>query len=635
MTIRTGTVLAFMTLMLTLPRLTGLKTCAQTLTEIQTSGNYYWGEGEGETTELADNEAFRRLLTSISSDVVVDVENRNTRKEANGHLVSDNSLFKSAVKTYSYGHLTDVRMFVISKPPKAHVVRWIRRSDVDRIFDGRRNKIFSMIDNADNAKALGKVDVALRNYYWAYCLLKTLRNPSEEVYGGELLSTWLPEQIEEILDDVRVAVDSRRDYDVDLYFTYKGKPVTSLEFTYNDMGHESTYAAKDGMGQIELTGSSDTTLYNLNIEYAFRNQSKLDPEVDAVMRLVPDDCGFTRSAITVRPGHGFNRAQASGYARTQNSARAVPQQQRESFSMFPDTKASRPEAIPDGPASDRYNRVMSEIVKSIRRRSYGIDAAMFTGDGYSQFQKLVRDGKARIVGTPQFVYTEFEGLTMARGMQMSFAFKNGVHRNFTEDVVFTFNPEGRICNLSFGLGKTVEDNIMCMADVPERSRKYLCMFLENYQTAYALKDLDYISRIFDDYAKIITVTEMTVKRRNVDGGFRMVREQRENRFDNKYDFLEHLDRGFRSKEYIRLRFNSVMIDRADDGRDIYGIQLEQDYYSSNYCDHGYLLIGLNYENMDSPKIFVRTWQSEPDPNFGLYRLPHFYKDGKVHVKSVD
>lgn len=607
---------------------------AQTVSEIETSGRYYHARGFGSTYNEAAEDGMQNLLKAISSNVVVDISRKTERIEKNGEIHSENRHFKSAVMTYSYGHLTDVETLEIRKAPQVEVIRYVRRQDVDRIFNGRREKIYQMVDNGNMALTSGKIDCALRNYYWAYCLLNTLPYPSEEKYGENVLASWLPFLIRDILSDIRVAVAGRRGMDVDLYFAYKDKPVTSLEFTYNDMGYEYSYTAKDGMGQIELSAASDTTLYNIFVEYAFRSQAKLDREVDAVMRVLPEN-SITQAAINVRPGGQYNVPLDVVVQGRPQAAVIRPQQQRESFTVMEDVENNRPAAIAESSRTDNCRKALDEVVISVKDRKYDIAPSLFTEAGYAQFNGLINYGRARLVGEPVFEFTDFEGYTIARGMQMSFSFRNGLHRNFTEDMVFMFNDAGKICNISFGLGKTVEDNIMAQADIPERTRKYLCMFIENYQTAYALKDLDYISRIFDDYAKIITVSVCPRMCRNIDGTSTVSTELKEHRFDNKYDFLTYLKRGFDSKEFINLRFNRVWVDQADDGREIYGIQLEQDYYSSNYCDHGYLLIGLNLENVDEPSIFVRAWQQEPDENFGLYSLSQFYKGGVTSSKVLN
>lgn len=63
--------------------------------------------------------------------------------------------------------------------------------------------------------------------------------------------------------------------------------------------------------------------------------------------------------------------------------------------------------------------------------------------------------------------------------------------------------------------------------------------------------------------------------------------------------------------------------KAGRGGEVYGIQIKQDYYSTNYGDTGYLFLMVDLNNPDEPIIKVRTWQEEPDPVDGLYDLMDF------------
>lgn len=62
--------------------------------------------------------------------------------------------------------------------------------------------------------------------------------------------------------------------------------------------------------------------------------------------------------------------------------------------------------------------------------------------------------------------------------------------------------------------------------------------------------------------------------------------------------------------------------KAKDGEE-YGIQIKQDYYSTNYGDEGYLYIQVDLNDRKEPIIKVRTWQPEPDPEVGLFGLGNF------------
>lgn len=596
---------------------------AVTLSEIETSGRYYFGKSdEHPTLAEADEEAMRLLMTSISANVVVDVYHDHQTNDANG-VYCENNKFQSMVRTYTSGRLNNVESLQLGREGSHRVVRYVLKSEVNKVFEERKRKIASMVNLGDLALEEGKIDVAIRNYNWALNLLNTLPYPSEEKYGDLVLSAWLPAHIDNILRNLRVAVYSKNGLETQLYFSYLDKPVSSLDFKYRDMGHMNSYTAKDGMAMIELTENSDTTMYNVIVECNFRNQYDLDPEVKSVMEL-QTETPFPSAAMVARPGGQFNRILPDAGTDEPEMAHVQPLARRESFSLIPASNGSAPAESSDHYKLERCQRALDAIVNAVSARNYDIDGSYFTDSGYHQFQGLIGYGRGRVVGTPEFHFTDFMDYTMARGMQMAFSFRHGAHRRFVEDLVFTFDRDCRICNITFGLGRTTEDNIMRRIDIPEDTRKYLCMFVENYQTAYAFKDADYIEGIFDEYAKIITVTLQPTMSRGLDGSAQIRMNQHERRFNNRESFIEHLKRSFASKEFINLRFNSVAIDKAKDGRELYGLMLEQDYYSSNYCDHGYLLLGINMENQEHPSIFVRTWQQEEDERFGYFRLHHFY-----------
>ena len=203
---------------------------------------------------------------------------------------------------------------------------------------------------------------------------------------------------------------------------------------------------------------------------------------------------------------------------------------------------------------------------------------------------------------------------------MSFSFKTGVRKSFVEDVIFSFNANGKIENVAFGLGRLAEDDILMKGVWSEDARKVLMTFLENYKTAYALKRIDYIRTIFDDDAVIIVanVAKRSSGQLN-DKGAVFVNDKiiRYNRY-TKDQYLKNLARCFASNEYINIRFEGNDVMKMNKGGETYAIQISQDYYSSTYGDKGYLFLIVDVNDPRHPLIKVRTWQPEKDPNFGLY-----------------
>jgi hypothetical protein len=88
---------------------------------------------------------------------------------------------------------------------------------------------------------------------------------------------------------------------------------------------------------------------------------------------------------------------------------------------------------------------------------------------------------------------------------------------------------------------------------------------------------------------------------------------------SKGQYMKNLEACFRSNEFVNIRFANNDVRRAKDSEE-YGIQIKQDYYSTNYGDQGYLYLQVDLEDPDQPIIKVRAWQPEPDPEIGLFGI---------------
>ena len=368
-------------------------------------------------------------------------------------------------------------------------------------------------------------------------------------------------------------------------------------------------SAKDGVGLIFLSPGTSTENINIQIEYEYRGQAMLDPEIQSIMTVLPE-VNIAKAFLSAHSnGRVSSRPTANLASNSYNTSSSFTDIEPEFFSLPSPLKGTEKLALE-----------MEKIAASIKTNNYDAVRNLFTTEGFAVFNRLVRYGQAKVVGESRFEFTSSKNNIYCRGLQLSFSFRNGVRKNFVEDIVFTYDKNNLISNVSFGLGRTTLDDILGQSAYTEEVRMQLVQFLENYQTAFALKRLDYISTIFDEDAIIIVGTEVKKPEHQTTDGKYMFSDNKfikYNRYD-KASYLEKLKVGFASKEYINLRFNSTQVRKAMNGGELYGIQIEQDYYSSNYGDHGYLFLEINLNNPDQPLILVRTWQPHPDPQFGVY-----------------
>lgn len=587
---------------------------AQNWDYITNSGEYYYGESMAETEEQADKEALSRLCSMIAVHVSSDFMSDYTQTK-NGQMLDHNEFVHQCIMTYTSSTLTNCERMTLDSKSGRTVRRWMKRSELARIYDSRIAKAKDMIAMAAEALDRKKVGIALQYYYWAYSLLCSTQYPNDiKDDEGHVLVNWILPQMRYILSDIKVVIEHEEGENVDLLFTYKGTPVSEIEFSYNDGREMCVGRVKDGRGTMQMIPNFDGEVYHLYIEYEYKSLSRGDAEMESVLNVV-SKVALPESYITLD-------------ARTKKSV---------SSKTFEAKKKNSVEKIPSATQlaqnSDAYQSTVSKVLDAIRRHRHTDAYRYFSIDGREMYDQLIGYGKGRIIGEPDIhFYKSHNGEVVARGLQMSFSFRNGSKTTFVEDVIFTFDKNGKIKNIAFGLGKDAEEDILTKKVMwKEEMREGLMEFLENYKTAYCLKRLDYIRDIFADDAIIIVGNVARTYTQQKTGDGRMSLKGKTIITTNRYTkdkYLRNLARCFRNNEFINIRFTHSDIQKLEKetNQNIVCVQLAQDYNSSSYADQGYLFLMIDMSDKDSPYIKVRTWQPEPDPNFGYYNAGDFYDE---------
>ncbi len=581
---------------------------AQSVDEIRESPDYISGEGFGRSLREADNDALKSLISKISVSVESDFSSVE-EEVASDEGLDSKSAVKSVISTYSQATLQNTERIIIKNEPNAEVFRYVKRSEVNKIFESRKAKLLDMLESAAKAESKGKIDDALRYYYWGYCLLQSLPNSNAVTNAnGNILINWIPEQINDIFDDIHFVKQNEDGNYVELQVLYKNNPVTSLDYTFFDgMNWSNLYSARDGRGVLEMRPGASKDNLQVKCEYEYFGESHIDKEIAQV--------------VEVMSGRVFSDA----YLRVDNNAPAISVKTDTNSNIAASTVDEYvPErstlTLLDENESEPYRASMDKVVAAIKNGSYNSIQDMFTADGLDMFNKLVSYGKGRIVGTPDPVYMAMGDEVVCRSIPINFSFRNN-NRQFVENITFTFNADKKIDCMAFGLDEQAADDILHHAAWGEYARKILTEFLENYKTAYSLKRLDYLRSVFDDNAVIITGKVMTRPQMD-DAG----RQYLNNKYvqltrQTKEQYLRNLERCFDSNEFINIRFAENDVVKAGVGGEVYGIQIKQDYYSSNYGDTGYLFLMVDLNDPKQPIIKVRVWQPEKDPDFK--GLPNF------------
>lgn len=600
---------------------------AQSWDAIKSDSEYLYGEGWGATVAEADKLAMSDLISKIAVSISSKTQNVEQSSANNGKL-DETSQFSVSVNTYSQATLTNTERMIIKNEPDAHVGRWIKRAEIERIFEDRKRKAIDMVESALRAEEKGKADDALRNYYWSLTLLKSLQRPNSVTYtdatGKEhILTNWIKERMDGVFSDLSATVVGHDGDDVDLGFTYKGKPVSSVDYTYFDgRSWSGIYSAKDGRGVLELADGNVATNYQIKYEYEYLNESVIDKELESVLKTVkPSPMRKAYAYVTDRTaGVQSSNNTTNSVAKANGSGGSEKLAVQTSFSKTNASMIAPPKMV-DGDVNV-YSSAIDKVTKAVAKKDYLSVKELFDDDGWEMYTKLIGYGRARMVDSPDIRFYRSGDYTYTRGVNMSFSFASGVRKSFVEDVIFTFDKDNKICSLSFGLGRTAEDDILNKGVWNEQARIAIMNFLENYKTAYALKRLDYIKSVFDDNAIIITGKvgkgDGNVIPENETGlslaGKEIIHYNRQ----TKDQYIHKLRWCFARNEFVNIRFSNNDVVKLGQGGELYAIQIAQDYYSSSYGDKGYLFLMVDINDPEHPLIKVRTWQPEKDPDFGLY-----------------
>lgn len=574
-----------------------LTVTAQGVDGIKRNSSYLYGEGGGVTLQAAKEAALADLIQKISVTVHSDFTSKERELNQDGNVTSD-AEYQSIIRSYSTATLTNVKTIVLKPEPDASVFLYIAKSEIDRIFESRVAKAKEFVGNADEALKNGQIDDALRYYYWSYCLVKSLRYPNEAkifVDGQERsLLAWLPTRIDDVMGKVKVQSRRTADNTYEITATYDGRPVRSMDYTYFDgVDNSPVYSILDGKGLVELRPGMAMDAVQLKLEYEFRGLSRNDSEVEAVV-------GAMKPAV-------YRRA----YHRVALDGAASP---AESTSTDVNGSMQSPLALTD--MGTLGTAVMKPVMQALRSGSIEQCRKKFTAEGWEEFSKLMGYGKVTLMDDIHLDYFADGDCVVCRGLPVSCRFNRG--RVFNEKLSFYIDSNSKqITHVAMGLGReAMNDVVLGHLDWSEKSRTRIVGFLEDYRTAYATKNLEYLDKVFDDNAVIVLGKRLQVAPQlNKEGYMNNHRVQ----FTQltKREFLRNLRRQFQSKDYINLHFSQNRIYQLQKGVERYGIEIKQDYYSSNYGDTGYLTLIFDLTNPDQPVIHVRTWQEHPDPNFGV------------------
>ena len=578
--------------------------------------DYKWSIGYGATIEEADQDAIR-LLSEMAG---ISISNKTNTSVVDSTVagVSGES-FVSNVNRVSSTYLENMRREVLSDDNggRKRVLRYIAIADWNARHESLRGKIEEYIDSGLYAPL---VEDKIRYYAWAHTLIQTYPGGEDQikVEGEHPARQWLLSQLREILGkiDVRViAVEQdkqNRNYPYKLFldFTYDNEPISYLKFGYFDGGgYVEGESIKDGRGTIfmkQLLDEFDVDIDCLNRDLA----RQMDPQVSLLLENALQLEGANKKVLSkpegVKPRKEVVTTAESVESPVLNKLAEVEKNYVEINSKVSDTAP--------------FTKIMTDIVGSIQGLSTSDIQHHFTPDAWKHYNAIVASGNPVVARTPEYKFVKHDSLVICRSVPLKLKFKG--NHSFVEDVVFRVNERThKVESVAYRLGSKTEQTILSM-EWEDAARLALLCFLEDYRSAYCLKDLAYINKVFADDAYIIVgrVLKQTTKKFS-DTVSALQGVQTEYQRKSKGQYIADLRNSFNSKEFVNIRFEECNVAKGFYAKEgIYAVQVRQLYYSNNYADDGILTLAIDMRNDTNPLVRVRVWQQARDVTYDAEQM---------------
>lgn len=599
---------------------------AYRMEQVRSNPDMRWGEAVSASKDEAREKAKEDFLTKLKTTVV-------------STLHEENDNFSDSLTAITAATVNNLKEIVYQAEGKWNCMVYISQNDLKRADEERKESILEMITIGIRQEGQVNIAEALKYYTWALRMLNLYNDKvNVEVDGIRYnAKSWLSAHIPAVLSNISLTIDPEKivenpgeydKYSVIVDATYDGRPVSMLDISYfNGESAVGPVHCKNGEGVMQFHDLSMFPNINMKVVYDYvvegRNYSpelaaayakgfkKMPFHKQASFRLPIRYSKVTSSPNPQYESYNFIELDEGSEVMTLSSNLTEVEQKTVETPIFtqPRNTIARPTE-----ELDKYLKSIESVEKAIRMADYESVRDLFTAEGFRIFELMMGSGKVSVCSkNPTYTVEHTGNFIVGKSIPVAIKVKRHISK---ENIVFRFDGESdKIKSVAYALTKRAEDDIFREAQWTYDSRYALLQFMEDYQTAYALKRLNYIESIFSDDAVVI-VGNMTGKKSK-----RMYEAKDMKGFSiptnvnyttyTKDGYLKRLKEDFASKSYIQLVFDDTYISKVG-GTDTYldnevlWIELKQNYYSSNYSDKGYLALQINMKPSGS-LIHVRTW----------------------------
>jgi len=582
----------------------------QELKKLKNDQAWIVGTGQSGSESKSDQLAIKDLLSQITVQVQSSFVDILT--EENGNVQEFTS---TAINSYSSARLDAAERSIFEDDGNYIVYRYIRKADRDLIFEERERLIKDYARRGCEAEKELRIGDALMNYYWSLVLLRT--HPGwgkiKECFNDseESLITYLPDRIRRIysLLDIKIVEKNYSEQDkltlIGLEVRFNGSPVRNLDLKYylgNDWSNP--VGTTQGKSMLEFLCKAEEIPNPLKINVLYNDLSKAAHNSD--LRKVIDEV-------------------------------ACPVFRECRFELITSDKKTEKLTAPEVKLNSRdeninlpfYKEQIDKICKAIANKDMQSVENIMTESGEDYYKRVINYGNARIIDkVPQLTVDRICGKTIVRGLPAQFSFPQS-NRKFTEELVFVFDENDKIERINFALSEQAINDILGKVQATAEEKFLIVNFIEEYKTAYCTENIDFIEKVFDDNALIIVGQMLKADNKDIEGMYNKLGREWQAVKYTKAEYVRNLKSLFAGNDYVNIHFEDNQVKRANsEDSKIFGVQIHQYYYSEKYADEGYLFLMFDLAEKDNPRIYVRTWQPEKNPDGTVYGLDDFYLPNK-------
>ncbi len=576
----------------------------QTKHAIKSSGEYYYGEAIAATEKEATDRALAQLTNSIS--VTVQSDFSQSAIESNGDF---SQTVRSVVKTYSSATLSNVQTLKQPVSDGTEVFLYIAKSEVGKIFEERKQLIRDLFDRAEVFAHDGAIAEALQYYYFAIILTNSLPARAIE-HNGKNLVVETPARIKETMNSVQFAVMqdktiSEKERELHINISRNAIPLHTLDFSYWDGTQSVAVQCRDGEGVFRLIGSSVRFQeLTLDCKYSYYENREEIRELAEVWDLV------AKPLFTLKRTLPLNNA----------TQKVVPIK----TGAYNIKLSSQEKSFPEQQINDETEKLLRLLAmknKEQLRKEYRHDE--FLAEKILQLVQfnspLVVDDS--IIASVNKTATGWE----LRRIRVLTSY-NTLQQQSQEYLVLDFDEKGNLNDVNFGTMDWLYQKFVDESAFGNDwgNRQVIVKFVERYRTAFLSRNMEMLDSMFADEAMIIVGRVPKKGTKNISYKY----EQTESQPDIEYlqytkeQYLKNVRNNFKSAKDIALKFSTFRINRKNDAKGVYGINMRQQYQSNAYADEGHLFLLVDFLQAQ-PQIYIRSWQPQEWNDSAIIKLANF------------